>query len=139
MVSAAPAPVALSSLALVRRTEPVPAGTLGSPDPLRVGDNRIVPWVGEPTFKTGDTIRIYLVAFARSGGPEAGLSLEFAREGEVVGRSSAALPAPDGEGRIPYVAGIPSQNLAPGRYELTAVVRQGDAAARERAFFVVAN
>ena len=139
MVSAAPAPVALSSLALVRRTEPVPAGALSSPDPLRVGENRIVPWVGEPTFKTGDTIRIYLVAFARSGGPETGLSLEFSREGEVVGRSTAALPAPDGEGRIPYVAGIPSQNLAPGRYELTAVVRQGDAAARERAFFVVAN
>ena len=138
MVSAALAPVAVSSLALVRRTEPVPAGALNSPDPLRVGENRIVPWVGEPTFKTGDTIRIYLVAFARSGGPEAGLSLEFAREGEVVGRSTAALPAPDSEGRIPYVAGIPS-NFAPGRYELTAVVKQGDAAARERTFFVVAN
>jgi VWFA-related protein len=139
VVSPASPTLGVSSLAIVRRTEPVPAGALDSPDPLRVGENRIVPWVGEPTFKTGDTIRIYLVAFARSGGPETGLSLEFSREGEVVGRSTAALPAPDGEGRIPYVAGIPSQNLAPGRYELTAVVRQGDAAARERAFFVVAN
>ena len=88
-----------------------------------MGENRIVPWVGEPTFKTGDAIRIYLVAFARAGGPETGLSLEFSREGEVVGRSTAALPAPDGEGRIPYVAGIPSQNFTPGRYELTAIVR----------------
>jgi VWFA-related protein len=138
VVLPAPTAVGLSSLAIVRRTEPVTAGALESPDPLRMGENRIVPWVGEPTFKTGDTIRIYLVAFARAGGPEAGLSLEFAREGEIVGRSTAALPAPDGEGRIPYVAGIP-QNFAPGRYELTAVVQQGDAAARERAFFVVAN
>jgi VWFA-related protein len=129
----------LSSLALVKRMEPVPAGALDSPDPLRLGTERIVPWVSEPVFRAGDTISIYLVAFARSGGPEAGVSLEFARDGAVVGRSAAALPAPDSEGRIPYVAGIPSQNLAPGRYELTAVVQQGDATARERAFFVIAN
>jgi hypothetical protein len=117
----------------------VPAGALDSPDPLRVGAERVVPWVSEPVFRAGDTISLYLVAFARSDGPGAGLSLEFAREGEVVGRSAASLPTPDREGRIPYVAGIPSQNLAPGRYELTAVVQQGDATARERAFFVVAN
>jgi hypothetical protein len=129
----------LSSLTLVKRMEPVPAGALDSPDPLRLGAERIVPWVGEPVFRAGDTISLYLVAFARGDGPEAGLSLEFAREGEVVGRSAAPLPTPDRDGRIPYVAGIPSQNLAPGRYELTAVVRQGEATARERAFFVVAN
>jgi VWFA-related protein len=139
MVAAASPAVGLSSLAIVRRTEPVPQGALDSPDPLRVGENRIVPWVGEPVFRAGDTISVYLVAFAHAGGPGPGLSLEFSREGEVVGRSTATLPAPDGEGRIPYVAGIPSKGFAPGRYELTAVVQQGDAAARERAFFVVAN
>jgi VWFA-related protein len=139
IVSPAKPAVGLSSLALVRRTEPVPAGALDSPDPLRVGETRIVPWVGEPVFRAGDTISLYLVAFARADGPATGLSLEFSRDGEVVGRSTAALPAPDREGRIPYVAGIPSQNLAPGRYELSAVVQQGDAAARELTFFVVAN
>jgi VWFA-related protein len=139
MVAAAPASVGLSSLALVRRTEPVPAGALDSPDPLRVGESRIVPWVGEPVFRPGDTISLYLVAFAPAGGPSPGLTLEFALEGEVVGRSSAVLPASDSEGRIPYIARIPSQNLAPGRYELTAILEQGGAAARERAFFVVAN
>ena len=138
VVSPATPVVGLSSLALVRRTEPVPAGALDSPDPLRVGESRIVPWVGEPTFKAGDTISLYLVASARADGPGAGLSLEFTREGEVVARSTADLPAPDPEGRIPYVARIP-QSFAPGRYELTAVVQQGDAAARERTFFVVAN
>jgi VWFA-related protein len=138
LVAAAPAALSLSSLALVRRTEPVPAGALDSPDPLRLGEKRIVPWVGEPVFRPGDTISLYFVAFVFAGGPSPVLTLEFSREGEVVGRSTAALPAPDGEGRIPYIAGIP-QNLAPGRYELTAVVEQGGAAARERAFFVVAN
>jgi VWFA-related protein len=137
LVGPAPPSVGLSSLALVRRTEPLAAGALASPDPLRLGDSRIVPWVGEPVFRAGDTISLYFVAFTRPGTLAPGLTLEFARDGEIVGRSTAELPAPDGQGRIPYVAGIP-QSLAPGRYELAAVVRQGDATARERTFFVVA-
>lgn len=138
LVAPAPAALGLSSLALVRRTEAVPAGALDSKDPLRLGDQRIVPFVAEPVFRPGDTISLYLVAFAAAGGGAPELTLEFSREGEVVGRTTAALPAPDAFGRIPYVAGVP-QSLAPGRYELTAVVEQGGASARERTFFVVAN
>ena len=42
--------LALSSVAVVKRTEPVAEGALESSDPLRNGSNRIVPFVGEPTF-----------------------------------------------------------------------------------------
>jgi VWFA-related protein len=132
------APVSVSSLTLVRRTEPVPPGTLDSPDPLRVGDTRIVPWVGEPVFHPGDPISLYLVAFAKPGTSGPALTLEYARDGDVVGRSTAALPGPDAQGRIPYIAAIPSQNLKPGRYELTALVGPEGEEAEERAVFVVA-
>jgi hypothetical protein len=49
------------------------------------------------------------------------------------------LPPPDSLGRIPYVASVPTQSLAPGRYEVSAVVQAGDAAVRERAFFTIAG
>jgi VWFA-related protein len=137
LVVAPPRPgLALSSLAVVRRTEPVPEGALESSDPLRIGSNRIVPFVGEPTFQAGETISLFLVAYPGGAGT-VGLTLEFSRDGAAVGRSSVELPLPDSTGRIPYVASVPTQSLAPGRYEVSAVVRAGEAAARERTFFTI--
>jgi VWFA-related protein len=127
----------LSSLAVVKRTEPVPEGALESSDPLRNGPNRVVPFVSEPTFQPGETVSLFVVAYTDSPGT-AGLTLEFSRDGAVVGRSSVELPPPDSLGRIPYVASVPTQSLAPGRYEVSAVVQLGEAAARERTFFTIA-
>jgi hypothetical protein len=83
-------------------------------------------------------VSLFLVAYPAGAGT-AGLTLEFSRDGAVVGRSSVELPLPDSTGRIPYVASVPTQSLAPGRYEVSAVVRSGGAAARERAFFTIAG
>jgi hypothetical protein len=139
LVVVSPRPgLTLSSLAVVKRTEPVPEGALESSDPLRNGSSRIVPFVGEPTFQAGETVSLFLVAYPAGAGT-AGLTLEFSRDGAVVGRSSVELPLPDSTGRIPYVASVPTQSLAPGRYEVSAVVRSGGAAARERAFFTIAG
>jgi VWFA-related protein len=139
LVVAPPRPgLGLSSLAVVRRTEPVPEGALESRDPLRNGANRIVPFVGEASFQAGETVSLFLVAYAAETAA-ASLALEFSREGAVVGRSSVELPPPDAAGRIPYVASVPTQSLAPGRYEVAAVVRAGEAAARERAFFTISG
>ena len=125
LVVAPPRPaLALSSVAVVKRTEPVPEGVLESSDPLRNGANRIVPFVGEPTFLAGETVSLFLVAYPAGTGT-AGLTLEFSRDGAVVGRSSVELPSPDPTGAIPYVASVPTQSLAPGRYEVLAVVRLG--------------
>jgi hypothetical protein len=121
----------------VKRTEPVPEGALDSSDPLRNGSSRIVPYVGEPTFRPAETVSFFLVAYPEGTGP-VGLTLEFSRDGEVVGRSSVELPLPDSAGRIPYVASVPPKSLGPGRYEVTAVAKAGDAAVRERTFFTIA-
>jgi VWFA-related protein len=138
LVVAPPRPgLALSSVAVVKRTEPVPEGALDSQDPLRTGPNRIVPFVGEPTFQPGETVSLFLIAYP-GGAATASLTLEFSRDGAVVGRSSVELPVPDSYGRIPYVASIPTQALPPGRYEVTAVVTAGEATARELTFFSIA-
>jgi VWFA-related protein len=130
--------LAVSSLAIVKRTEPVPEGVLESPDPLRNGASRVVPYVSEPTFPAGETVSLFLVAYPAGTGT-VGLTLEFSRDGEVVARSSVPLPVPDSTGRIPYVASVPTQSLQPGRYEVTAVVKAGGVTVRERTFFTLAT
>jgi len=138
MVQAAPAALGLSSLALVKRTEPVPAGALDSDDPLRVGQTRIVPFLSEPHIMPEETLSLYLVAFPKGkAADKPQLALEFMRDGRVVGKSSIELPEADERGRIPYIANVPCRSFTPGRYEVTALVRQGAAWAQQRAFFFV--
>ena len=48
--------LSLSSLAVVKRLEPVAEGALDSTDPLRMGANRVVPFVGEASFRAEDAV-----------------------------------------------------------------------------------
>jgi len=63
VVAEANLPVALSNLAVVKRTEEVPQGALASDDPFRLGETRIVPWVTEAEIGAGEDVRLFLVAY----------------------------------------------------------------------------
>jgi hypothetical protein len=132
------APLALSSISVVKRTERVPKGALASDDPFRLGDVRIVPWVTEPEVATGRDLELFLVAYASATGatpPE--LLLEFVRDGRVVSQTTPALPAPDAEGRIPYVVDVSAAHFSPGPYEVRAELRSGPNRAWEHCSFRV--
>lgn len=134
---AAPA-LGLSSLAIIKRTEPVPAGSLESDDALRIGPTRIVPELGEPTLGPGDGLPLFLIAYPAAGASEKPeLTLALLLDGAVVARSTPELPAPDEKGRIAYVATVPSTGLAGGRYEVRATLRQGGATTEETTFFSI--
>jgi VWFA-related protein len=138
-VPEAPPPVALSSLALIRRTDPVAAGALASEDPFRVGETRIVPWVVEPEVTPADTLSLYFVGYVPPGSHDPhDFLLEFSKDGQVVNRSALALPAPDAKGRIPYIARISAARFPPGRYEIRAELKAGGHEAAETCFFRVA-
>jgi VWFA-related protein len=131
-----PPPLCLSSLAVIKRVEAVAPGALASDDPFRVGTNRIVPFVGEPEVLSGSPLNLFLVAYPHAhddAKPE--LTLEFRRDGKLVGRSTPELPAPDADGRIPYVATIHAEALAPGLYQVRAVLQQGSLTADESTSF----
>jgi hypothetical protein len=131
--------LAMSSLSLVKRTEPVAAGALESDDPFRFGTTRIIPHVGEPDVASGDAVSLFLVAYPPRTGSRTDLALEFVHDGAVVARSEAVLPDPDAQGRIPYVATVPGTRFTAGRYEVRAEVRQDGQTAQESAFFRVAE
>jgi VWFA-related protein len=134
VANAVPA-LGLSSLVLIKRTEPVTPGALETDDALRFGETRIVPQLGEPTLNAGEGLPLFLVAYPGAGTEKVELTLALALEGSLVARSTPELPAPDEKGKIPYIATIPSTGLAPGRYEVRAILRQGAAAVEETAFF----
>jgi len=66
------------------------------------------------------------------------VTLEFEREGHVVGRAEPALPAPDAQGRVPYVVSVPAARFEPGTYRVRAELRSGPARAWERCTFRIA-
>ena len=136
VVTKAGPPLALSSLAIIKRTEPVNPGALESDDALRFGQTRIVPQLGEPTLQAGEGLPLFLVAYLAAGATEKPeLTLALLREGVVVARSSPELPGADEKNRIAYIATLPSTGLATGRYEVRAILRQGALAAEETTFF----
>jgi VWFA-related protein len=136
VVTKATPTVGLSSLAIIKRTEPVNPGALETDDALRVGQTRIVPELGEPILNAGDGLPLFLVAYPARGATEKPeLTVTLLLEGQVVARSTPDLPTPDDKGRIAYIATIPCTGLAAGRYEVRVHLRQGAAGAEETTFF----
>jgi len=129
--------LAASEVALIKRAEPVAAGALVSDDPFRVGETRLVPWLQEPHVKPGEALSLYLVAYPRRSGERADVLLEFLRDGRIVGQSLAELPPPAANGRSPFVATVPMQELAPGAYEVRVLLKQGGLIAHRKAHFVL--
>jgi VWFA-related protein len=132
-----PAGLSVSDVALIKRTEAVPAGALASEDPFRQGATRLVPWLSsEPQVAPGDALSVFLVAYPPPGRPTDVL-LELVREGQLVTQSLSELPPPDSVGRAPFVAAVPMQQLPPGRYELRLLLKQGGLIAQRRARFAI--
>jgi hypothetical protein len=118
----------------------VPEGALESDDPFRIGPVRLVPHVGEPSFTRSESVSVFLTAFTgEQGEPPVELHLEFLRDGAVVGRSTAVLPAPDAKGRVPYMATIPCDRFGTGRVLLRATLKRGDLSSDASTSFHVAE
>ena len=126
----------VSDVALIRRTEEVPTGALGSEDPFRQGGTRLVPWLSEPRVGPTDALSVFLVAYPPNDG-RTDVLLELLRDGELVEQSLSELPSPEPSGRVPFVAPIAMQELAPGRYEVRLLLKQGGLVAHRKAHFVL--
>jgi hypothetical protein len=57
------------------------------------------------------------------------------RDGKIVGRAQPPVPAPDANGRIVYVGGVPSGGFPPGAYEARLTLAQGTAKVTESTRF----
>jgi VWFA-related protein len=131
--------LAVSSVVIVRRMEQAPPLKAGAPeDPLRGEAMRIVPSLDDPISKaTTSKMPVYLIVYPAPDGGAPQMTIEFSSGGKAEGRSSVALPAPDPDGRIRFLAPIPVDRFGPGRHELRVSVRQGTAQAEDRVAFTL--
>lgn len=100
---------------------------------------RIAPSLSTPISKAANRqISAFVVLYPDRAMTDApSLTIEFAQGSTVVGRSSPALDAPDGNGRITCVATFPADGFAPGTYELRAIGRQGASQDETRTTFTI--
>lgn len=131
--------VALSSVTVIKRIDPVDPNVKDPDNPLRFAEGKIVPNLGETIqSRPGAQLSFYFTVYPlATAADKPALTLEFLLDGAVIARATPELGPPDAEGRIPYIALTPMETFKPGRYEVRVVVRQGQQAAEEHAFFTI--
>jgi VWFA-related protein len=129
----------LSSLCLLRRADPLPADTPPSDDPFRYEGTRLVPHLAGPVSQAATpNLSFFARVYPAASIEMPKLTLDFVRDGKIVGRAQPPLPAPDASGRIAYVGGVPSSSFPPGVYEVRLTLTQGAARVTESTRFELA-
>lgn len=140
LVVAEPPPgVSISSLSVIRRTDPLTAEDEKNENPLRYEKVKIVPNLGEPLQQRPDAmLALHGVIYpAPASSEKPALTVLILQNGQVVVRGVPALSGTDSAGRIPFVLTLPLQTFKAGDYEVRALVQQGQSIAKEHAFFTV--
>jgi len=110
------------------------------PDPLTVAGVAIQPALGVPEISASTReIPLFLPIFPTLAAEPTKLRLEVLREGQPVADVSPTVPAPEPNGEIAWIGGLPAASLPPGRYEIVATVRQGVESAEARAAFEITS
>ena len=120
-----PAKLRMSSLVLVKRGEKIPEKDRRPDNPLLIRDVVVSPNLGDPVSKTSKEVGFYFAAYPAQGKPAPESMIELLQNGKPVAQIPMPLPAADASGRIQQVGRLPIGELAPGNYELRAVVAQG--------------
>jgi hypothetical protein len=131
--------LAISSLIVVAALDPVDARS-DPTDPLRLGDQRIVPNLGAAvTPAAGAVLPVYYNVYVPPGTTEAvAATVEVQHAGRLVARGSSPLPAPDEAGRITGLSPIPLQKLTGGTYQVRVTVSKGALSVAETTSVTVA-
>ena len=116
----------MSSLVLINRGEKVPEKDRRADNPLLVKDVILYPNLGEAVSKTSNEVGFYFAVYPAQGAPAPESAIELLQDGKRVAQLPMPLAPPDASGRSQQVGRLPLGQLAPGTYELRAVVKQGN-------------
>jgi hypothetical protein len=139
LIAPAEGKLGLSSVAVIRTLKDKDPSTTAA-DPWLMGEKVVSPTL-EPEIKkaTTSSLPFYLVVYPnleqKGVAPE--LTMEFTKDGQLLGSGPAQLPAVDKDGRIQYVAQVPVQQLPTGNYSVRFVVKQGNESVDEIVTFVL--
>jgi hypothetical protein len=115
----------VSSLVLVKSAEKVDAKDRRADNPLLVNNLALYPNLGEPVSKTAKELGFYFAVYPAKAGPAPESALQLLLNGEAVAQVPLTLAAPDSSGRIQQLGRLPLDQIKPGSYELSVIVKQG--------------
>lgn len=138
VAQARPAGVSISSLAIVRSFLPN-AKDLTPDEPFQYQGGRITPtFINTLKRVKGAQMAFFFMVYAdpgATGTPQA--TVQYLKDGMVVGDATLPLASPDAQGRIPYVLSSPIDTMLAGSYEIKVTVRHGGSSAQESAFVTI--
>ncbi|MGH8636993.1 MAG: hypothetical protein ACREUZ_07655, partial [Burkholderiales bacterium] len=115
----------MSSLVLVKRGDRVPEKDRRADNPLLVNDVVLSPNLGEPVSRSAKEVGFYFAIYPAQGAqPDA--QIQLLQEDTAVAHLPMPVAPADAAGRIQQLGRLPLDRLAPGTYELRAIVKQGD-------------
>jgi VWFA-related protein len=120
-----PTKLRLSSLVLVKRAEKVPEKDRRADNPLLVNDVVLYPNLGEAVSKAAKEVGFYFAVYPGKTGAAPESSIELLLNGKVLAELPLPMGPADASGRIQQVGRLPLDQLAPGTYDLRAIVKQG--------------
>jgi len=132
--------VGISNLCLVRNYQPN-VKDLDPKEPLQFQGGKITPTLGGQVFavKGAQLSTFFIVHPDTSIREKPVASIEFFVDGTRIASMDLPLPAPDLQGRIPYVMSAPAENMPAATYEIHVTVKQGSSKAEDRMKVVVAS
>ena len=116
----------MSSLMLIKRGEQVPEKDRRADNPLLVNGVALSPNLGDPVSKAAKEIAFYFAMYPSQAGRSPSVTIELLQNGKPAVQLPMPVPPADGSGRIQQIGRLPLDAVAPGTYELRAVVREGD-------------
>lgn len=128
----------ISSVSMMRSLRETSDNT-AQDDPFVMQNKRVTPTLSPLLQKSNTgTISFYLVIYPdKQLSSKAELAMVFSRDGEPMGAGSPSVGDPDAQGRIQYVATVPTAKLDPGNYRIRFMVKQGSETAEESVTFTL--
>jgi len=117
--------LSMSDVVVVRRTDVLKDNQIS--DAFYFPGGKVVPTLAH-TLKggPGNILPFYFAVFPDYTVKDAPkLTMAFYKDGQYLGAAEAPLPAPQKDGRIPYIANLPADKFTPGAYEIHMGVTQG--------------
>ncbi len=131
--------LALSSLALIRRLDPVGLNKPNIDKPLLTSNGRVVPeFENNISAEAAKGVGFFVTAYTTSK-EKAQLLLTFSQAEKTIAQTAMDLPAPDELGRIQHVFSIPIDSFSSGEYQVKAIVNQAMASAESVTNFKLDN
>ena len=131
--------VRVSSVVVLAGAAPAQKRAAKQYDPLHYQNYQLVPNLSgqlEASANPKSTVGFYFIAAVPPGTSGATVQMSFAKNGTTFVRTPPSpLPAPDAQGRIPFVANIPLHIFPAGKYQVKITVEAAGASATSAANF----